>query len=269
MADTSLTITIRAVNEASSQIRSLISDMNRLGKAAGQSSKAGQKFRDSFSGNGRGFGSHDFDRARDASGRFVKTASAQMRDLGSAMTDHVSRPLVQLGSDILQVGGSFEKEMNQVRAFTDGVRFDDLRKQSKDLGKSTRFSATQAAQAQAQLASANLDSTQILGAMPAALDLAAASNTDLAKASEISAVALGAFGLEAGQMRGKANAIGKAFQRMTLGQNLNVFGTQFAKSGGAAKAAGIDFNEYVAAIGAQGNAGMLKSAGTNIGNVKR
>ena len=103
--------------------------------------------------------------------------------------------------------------------------------------------------------------------MPAALDLAAASNTDLAKASEISAGALAAFGLEAGQMRGKANAMGKAFQRMNLGQNLNVFGTQFAKTAGAAKAAGIDFNEYVAAIGAQGNAGMLKSAGTNIGNV--
>jgi TP901 family phage tail tape measure protein len=72
-----------------------------------------------------------------------------------------------------------------------------LSDQAKQLGSSTRFSAMQAAGAQLFLAKAGFKTNQIISAMPALLDLAAASGTDLGRASDITSDLLGAFGMKA------------------------------------------------------------------------
>lgn len=69
-----------------------------------------------------------------------------------------------------------------------------LSKQAKQLGSSTAFSATQAAEGQLFLAKAGFKTNEILKSMPGLLDLAAASGTDLGRSSDILSDLLGAFG---------------------------------------------------------------------------
>lgn len=72
-----------------------------------------------------------------------------------------------------------------------------LSEQAKKLGATTRYSATQAAEGQLYLAKAGFKTNEILSAMRPLLDLAAASETDLGRASDITSDLLGAFGLQA------------------------------------------------------------------------
>lgn len=72
-----------------------------------------------------------------------------------------------------------------------------LSDQAKKLGATTAFSATQAAEGQLFLAKAGFKTNEILASMRPLLDLAAASQTDLARASDITSDLLGAFGMKA------------------------------------------------------------------------
>lgn len=74
-----------------------------------------------------------------------------------------------------------------------------LSDQAKQLGASTAFSATQAAEGQIFLAKAGFKTNQILKTMPSLLSLASASGTDLGRTSDILSDLLGAFGMKAEQ----------------------------------------------------------------------
>lgn len=72
-----------------------------------------------------------------------------------------------------------------------------LQAQAQKLGATTRYSAIQAAEGQIFLAKAGFKTNEIMQAMPALLDLAAASGTDLGRSSDILSDLLGAFGTTA------------------------------------------------------------------------
>ena len=56
---------------------------------------------------------------------------------------------------------------------------------ARELGQNTMFSATQAGEAMTYLGMAGWNSQQIMAGMPGLLNLAAASNTDLARTADI------------------------------------------------------------------------------------
>ena len=85
-----------------------------------------------------------------------------------------------------------------------------LSEQSKKLGASTAFSATQAAEGQIFLAKAGFKTNQILKTMPSLLDLASASGTDLGRTSDILSDLLGAFGKKAEESGKLADILGAA-----------------------------------------------------------
>lgn len=92
----------------------------------------------------------------------------------------------------------FDKAMSAVGAasMASAEDMEKLRAAALEAGKSTAFSATEAAQAQTELAKAGLSTADILGgALTGALDLAAAGQMEVATAAEIAATALKVFGL--------------------------------------------------------------------------
>ncbi len=86
---------------------------------------------------------------------------------------------------------NFEAAMSSVAAVSGatGAQFDRLRQQALDLGQSTQFSATEVAQAQAELLKAGVSTADVMGgALKGSLDLAAAAQIDVANAAEISCI---------------------------------------------------------------------------------
>ncbi|MFB8083686.1 phage tail tape measure protein [Streptomyces sp. NPDC056013] len=92
----------------------------------------------------------------------------------------------------------FDKEMSNVRSVTGatGKEMQQLRAAAMEAGKTTSFTATEAARAEAELARAGVKTADIIGgALKGSLALAAAGQVDLTEAAVVSAQAMNTFGL--------------------------------------------------------------------------
>lgn len=182
-----------------------------------------------------------------------------MQSAGKALSLGVTAPIVAIGTAAIATGMQFESSMNRVRALSGatGDDFDALQGQAKDLGRTTQFSASQAADAMGFLAMAGFDANEIVGAMPGTLQLAAAAQLDLARAADIVSNILTGYGLEVEDL-GRANDV--LVKMMTSANvDLNMLGESFKYVGPIAKSAGLEFEEVAAAIALMGNAGIQGS----------
>ena len=98
--------------------------------------------------------------------------------------------------------GEFEEASQTVKAIGQAANasadeLGKLAKQTRELGASTRFTATQVAEAQVNLLRAGLASNEVLATTANVLNLATAAQLELARAAEISAITLKQFGLAA------------------------------------------------------------------------
>jgi len=109
----------------------------------------------------------------------------------------LSKKFFAFGSDCVKVGADFDKAMSKVAATlgktTDEVT--DLRDFAREMGSTTAFTAEQAAEALNFMALAGYDAEKSMEMLPIVLNLAAAGNMDLAKASDMVTDAQTALGL--------------------------------------------------------------------------
>jgi TP901 family phage tail tape measure protein/lambda family phage tail tape measure protein len=167
---------------------------------------------------------------------------------------------------------SFEQSMAQVRGIAIKTNiplaeqisiFQELETAAKSAGATTKFSATQAADAQLSLARAGLSAAQILKALPGTLALAAAGAIDLAQAADVASGTLAQFGLRADQLSDAADVIVGTTNRTRTSVTTLASSLQYA--GPLASAFGQSLRDTSAAIGVLGNAGIQgTAAGTNL-----
>lgn len=190
-------------------------------------------------------------------------AGREMSDVGDQMTMAISLPVAGAGVATINAAGNFEKAMNKVKAATEasGQEFTDLRDLAIDLGSTTAFSASEAAYAMNELATAGFDTNEIMGALPGVLDMAAAGSVSLSDAAEIASGILNGFGFAATDLSSVNDVLARTF--LSTATTLSDLGESFKYVGPTAKSAGLTFTEVAAAIGLMGNAGIKGSmAGT-------
>ncbi|UZQ49115.1 phage tail tape measure protein [Clostridium kluyveri] len=188
-----------------------------------------------------------------------------MQDVGGTLTKAVTAPLVGLGVVALRTTMEFDAQMSRVQsvAGASGKELEKLRKQAIDLGASTAYSASEAAEGMENLASAGFSVSEITAAMPGMLDLAAASGEDLANSADIAATTLRGFGLAASEAGHVADVLAK---------NANATNASVASTGEAMKyiapvahTMGQSLEEVSAAIGFMSDQGIQGSqAGTTL-----
>lgn len=196
-------------------------------------------------------------------GKTMVEFGKELQQTGKNMTKKVTLPIVGIGASIVMTAGKFEAGMNKVKAVTGatGEEFDALSEQAKLLGRTTKFTAGQAADAMGFLGMAGFDANEIMAAMPATLQLAAAANMDLGASADIISNILAGYGLEVHELAAANDTLVKAMTSTNV--DLSMLGTSFKYVGPVAKSAGLDFDEVAAAIGLMGNAGIQGSmAGT-------
>ena len=132
----------------------------------------------------------------------IKKIGQSMRRVGRSMTMGLSAPILAFGGFTIKVAADFEASMNRVRGLTKatGEDFEKLRNQAKLLGRTTQFSASQAAEAMEEMAKTGFSTTQVYEALPGVLQLAAASSVDLGEAAGLASGLLKGFGMEASEM---------------------------------------------------------------------
>lgn len=204
---------------------------------------------------------------------YAKTAKKQataaqqaMKKIGGALgTMFGGYAMLQMGKNALMTASNFQKAMNRVRALSGatGSDFAALRKQALDLGRTTAWSASQAAEAMGFLSMAGFNVNQTMKAMPGTLALASAGQIELGRAADIASNILTGFGMEASRMNEVADKLTVTFTRSNV--DLEMLGESFKYAAPVAKAAGLSFNETAAYMGLLGNAGIQGSmAGTSL-----
>lgn len=126
-------------------------------------------------------------------GDLVGSAAAKVGELAVS----AGKELTGLVSDSVKTGMDFDSAMSQVAATmgTTASKIGDLRDFAIEMGKSTKYTATQAAEALNYMALAGYDTAQSMEMLPNVLNLASAGAMDLARASDMVTDVQGAFGL--------------------------------------------------------------------------
>ena len=142
----------------------------------------------------------------------------------------------------VKVGSEFETSMSQVAAtmgitkdtiLEDGTRpFEILSTAAKEAGKTTAYSASQAAEALNYLALAGYDAKTASEVLPSVLNLAAAGGMDLAYAADLATDAMSALGIEASS------------------ENLTAFGDKLAVTAQKSNTSVSQLGEAILTVGA-------------------
>lgn len=159
----------------------------------------------------------------------------------------------------------FDAQMSGVSAALPDAagQMDDLRQAALDLGKDTQFSATEAAQGITEMAKAGVSASDILnGGIKGGLDLAAAGQLDVARASEIAATALNQFNLEGRDVAHVADLYAAAAGKAQGSVEDIAQAMKFA--GVTASSMGISIEETTGTIGLFASKGIIgEQAGTS------
>ncbi|RGC81705.1 phage tail tape measure protein [Hungatella hathewayi] len=192
-----------------------------------------------------------------AASKIKSAVSAGMKATGAAM--------IAGGSAAIKVGSDFEAGMSEVQAISgaSGKELESLRDKAKEMGATTKFSATQSAEALKYMAMAGWKADQMVSGLPGIMNLAAASGEDLGTVSDIVTDALTAFGLQAKDSAHFADVLAKASSSSNT--NVGMMGETFKYVAPIAGSMKYSVEDTATAIGLMANAGIKGGeAGTSL-----
>ena len=252
----------RYLKAAGYGVDQMVQSMMRLKMAAKETSDALRRISDA---------SKNLSEARAASNNASSNLSNEWNNMSNAVS--TAQSIMQPFKSAVDNAETFEHAMSKVKALTQSenikagnyerVREEmaELEAQARQLGATTQFTMTQAAEAQGYLGMAGWSKDQIIKAMPGMLDLAAASGMDLARTADIVSDNLTALGLDASQVGHMTDVYAYALTRSNL--NMEALGESMKYAAPAMHAYGGDIHDAAAAMMIMGNAGIKGSmAGT-------
>lgn len=173
-----------------------------------------------------------------------------------------------IGAASVKVGSDFEASMSKVAAIS-GATGDDLKAltdKAKEMGATTKFSASESADALQYMAMAGWKTEDMLNGLEGIMNLAAASGEDLATTSDIVTDALTAFGLSAEDSTHFADVLAQASSNANT--NVGMMGETFKYVAPVAGTLGYTAEDTALAIGLMANSGIKASqAGTSLRSI--
>ncbi|MFK0032984.1 phage tail tape measure protein [Pseudomonas monteilii] len=196
----------------------------------------------------------DLARAQQRAGSMAATGAAGLATGGGAL---------YAGVRLVQPGLRFDADMSKVQALTrldkNSNDYKQLRKQARDLGAATQFTATDAAQGQGYLAMAGFDPKAIRQAMPGMLDLAKAGDSGLAETADIASNILSGMKLQSADMGRLGDVLVGTFTRSNT--NLQMLGETMKYVAPIASGVGQDIETVAAMSGKLADNAMQGSIG--------
>lgn len=198
----------------------------------------------------------------------VDAATAPISALASAAKNPVVQGASLIGASFgvaesVNSFQDFESMMSQVKAISGatGQEFDDLTAKAQEMGATTKFTATESAEAFNYMAMAGWKPQQMIDGISGIMSLAAASGEDLGTTSDIVTDALTAFGLQAGDAGHFADVLAQASANANT--NVSMLGESFKYVAPVAGAMNYSVEDTSLALGLMANASIKGSmAGT-------
>ena len=190
------------------------------------------------------------------------TIGEKLEDVGTKLLP-ITGAIAGLGTGAVKVAAGFDEGMSKVAAIS-GASEEDmalLTEKAREMGATTKFSASEAADALTYMAMAGWKTEDMLKGIEGIMNLAAASGEDLGSVSDIVTDALTAFGLKAEDSGHFADVLARAASNANT--NVGMMGETFKYVAPVAGAMGYSAEDVATAIGLMANSGIKASqAGT-------
>ena len=212
----------------------------------------------------------EFTNQSNNAGTRFEALGSSLKTVGRTITTAVSLPLLALGAGAIKTASDFEASMSKVSALSGatGKDLERLEAKAKEMGATTKFSATESADALSYMALAGWDTEQSISALPGVLDLAASSEMGLAEASDLVTDYLSAFQEEADQAGRMADVL--AYAQANSNTTTQQLGEAFKNCAVNANSFGLDIEQTTALLGKLADQGLKGSeAGTALNAVFR
>lgn len=186
-------------------------------------------------------------------------------------------PLLQAGAffgvslgltDTINTQKDFEAAMSQVQAVSraDSDELEQLTKKAEEMGVTTKFTATDSAEAFNYMAMAGWKTEDMLDGISGIMQLAAAANEDLGTTSDIVTDALTAFGLKASDAGMFSDVLAAASSNANT--NVSMMGETFKFAASMAGSLGYSVQDVALMTGLMANSGIKASmAGTALNSI--
>lgn len=185
-----------------------------------------------------------------------KEVGDQMKNVGRSMSMYVTAPVVAGFGLAAKKGIDFDDAMRKVQA-TSGASGKDLEKlkdKAREMGATTKFSASDAADGLNYMALAGWKTNDMMEGLPGIMNLAAASGEDLGAVSDIVTDGLTAFGLKAKDSAHFADVLAQTSSNANT--DVSGLGEAFKYAAPVAGALGYSIEDTSIAIGLMSNAGI-------------
>lgn len=196
-------------------------------------------------------------------GNTISPGAVAIGNVVGNMATKAAGDLVDFGKSVIDTGVNFDTSMSNVKAISGATaeEFDALRAKAQEMGASTKFTATEAADAFSYMAMAGWKAEDMISGVEGIMNLAAASGEDLAATSDIVTDALTAFGLSASDSGRFADVLAAASSNANT--NVGMMGETFKYIAPVAGSLGYSVEDMATAIGLMANSGVKGSqAGT-------
>ena len=244
----------------------------KIAKSAEEADKSTEEFgkNTDTSGMRKSFREAEREVGSSCTGIDVAVSKATQIIAGFVSAAAITAAAKQATQYVIEVGSAFEASMSEVQAIS-GATSAELEKMSakaKQLGSTSRFSATEVSQAFKYMSLAGWDVSQSISAVDGVIQLAAASGMDLAAASDMVTDYLSAFGMEASQATYMADML--AYAQSHSNTTAEQLGEAYKNCAANMNASGQDIETTTAMLEALANQGSKSSeAGTKVSAIMR
>ena len=201
-------------------------------------------------------------------GEKLESVGNKIASVGSKLTATVTTGIVGAFTAAVKTTGDFDAAMSKVQAVSGATadQLDLLRAKAKEMGETTKFSASESAEALNYMAMAGWKTEEMLNGLSGIMNLAAASGEELGTTSDIVTDALTAFGMSADQSSRFADILASAASNANT--NVAMMGESFKYVAPVAGALGYSAEDMAVALGLMANAGIKADmAGTSLRNM--
>ena len=188
--------------------------------------------------------------------------------LGNLASQVITKAVSGLGNlvkSVIDTGAAFDTSMSKVKAISGATaeQMDKLSEKAEQMGATTKFTATEAADAMGYMAMAGWKTDDMLGGIDGVMNLAAASGAELATTSDIVTDSLTAFGQSAGEAGRLADIMAAAAANSNT--NVEMMGETFKYAASLAGSMGYSMEDTAIATGLMANSGIKATqAGTSL-----
>lgn len=188
--------------------------------------------------------------------------------LGNLASQVITKAVQGLGNlvkSVIDTGKAFDSSMSKVKAISGATAedMDKLSEKAEQMGATTKFTATEAADAMGYMAMAGWKTDDMLGGIDGVMNLAAASGAELATTSDIVTDSLTAFGKSAEDAGRLADIMAAAAANSNT--NVEMMGETFKYAASLAGSLGYSMEDTAIATGLMANSGIKATqAGTSL-----